>query len=37
MSEQLPLDENLKSNTELVPVQERTLRIYKPFIRCSTC
>ena len=23
--------------TKLVPVQERTLRIYKPFIRCATC
>lgn len=22
---------------KLVPVQERTLRIYKPFIRCATC
>jgi len=23
--------------TKAVPVQERTLRIYKPFIRCATC
>lgn len=22
---------------KMVPVQERTLRIYKPFIRCATC
>lgn len=27
----------MEKETKLVPVQERTLRIYKPFIRCATC
>ena len=28
---------NNNSETEMVPVQERTFRIYQPFIRCATC
>lgn len=34
---QLSLSEEFEKETLSVPVQERTLRIYKPFIRCATC
>ena len=27
----------MEEEKQLVPVQVRTLRIYKPFIRCATC